>query len=188
MKIKQNINMLASYLNENSEYIHKCVNDIANIVCETYKNNGKILSAGNGGSASDAQHLVCELVGRFLKERKALAAICLNCNTSILTAVANDYGYDKCIARQVEALCGNNDALFLYSTSGNSKNLLAAAETAHKIGTQIISFTGFKGGALKSISDYNFNVGLNSTPRVQEIHGLTNHLLCEAVEDMMFGS
>ena len=186
MKTLQNINILTAYLTANADLISKKTSEIAAAVIESYNNSGKILSAGNGGSASDAQHIACELIGRFLKERKSLAAVCLNCNVSILTAVANDYGYDKSISRQVVGLCEKNDLIFLYSTSGNSKNLLEAAYSAKKIGAKIISFTGFTGGALKNISDINFNVGLNSTPRVQEVHTLTNHLICELVEDLMF--
>lgn len=143
----------------------------------------KVLFCGNGGSAADSQHLAAELVGRFVKERRSLAAIALTTDTSILTAVANDYGYDEVFARQVEGLGRSGDVLIGISTSGNSKNIVKAVEMARSIGMHTIAFTGQGGGKLKEICDLTLAVPSNNTARIQEMHILAGHIVCELVEE-----
>jgi D-sedoheptulose 7-phosphate isomerase len=156
-----------------------------NIITESLKNNGKILICGNGGSAADAQHITGELVGRYLLERKAIPAIALTTDTSIITAWGNDYEFDTIFSRQVEALGNSRDILIGISTSGNSKNIIKAIEKAKNQGLKIITFTGHEGGKMKDISDANINVPSNETPRIQESHMVAYHTICELVEKEM---
>ncbi len=186
METLQNIEILTDYLSAHKSEIAQKADEFADAVVRIYQNGGKLISAGNGGSAADAQHIAAELIGRFLKERPSLSAICLNCNVSILTSLGNDYGYNTIFSRQIEGLCSKKDIVFLYSTSGNSKNILTAAESAKKIGAQTVSFTGCEGGILKQITDFNFNAHIHSTPRTQELHALMNHLICERIENILF--
>lgn len=146
----------------------------------------RLLFAGNGGSAADAQHWAGELVSRFYYDRPGLAAIALTTDTSILTAIANDYGYDYVFARQVEALGKSGDVLFAISTSGRSKNILRAVEAAKMRGMRVIGFTGAAGGDLAVSCDVCFRVPSNETPRIQEGHGFLGHLICALVEAEMF--
>lgn len=148
--------------------------------------DGKLLFAGNGGSAADAQHWAGELVSRFYYDRPGLSAIALTTDTSILTAVGNDYGYDYTFARQVEALGRSGDVAILISTSGNSPNILRAAEAARARGLIVIGFTGQGGGKLASLSDLCFRVPSSETPRIQEGHEFIGHLLCALIEAEMF--
>jgi D-sedoheptulose 7-phosphate isomerase len=143
---------------------------------------GKVLWMGNGGSAADSQHLAAELVGRYTRERKALASIALTTDTSILTAVANDYGYEKIFERQIDALCQDGDIVFGISTSGNSPNVLAAIKLANRIGAMTVGLTGGSGGKLSSIVDHCFNIPSSVTARIQEAHILMGHMLCDWVE------
>ena len=143
---------------------------------------GKVLLMGNGGSAADSQHIAAELVGRYMTERKGLAAIALTTDTSILTAVGNDYGYDAVFARQIEALAKPQDVVLAYSTSGNSANVLAAMEAAKKIGCFTAALTGESGGKLKNSVDACICVPSHSTPRIQEAHAFIGHMLCAAVD------
>lgn len=159
--------------------VQQCVKWIVDIL----NKNGCLLICGNGGSASDAQHIAGELVGRFLIERKALNVICLNANTSVLTAWANDYSYDDVFSRQVEAHCvADNGILFCISTSGNSKNVVSAAKKAREKGMKVISMTGAGGGELANYSDCIFRVPSNSTPLIQQAHICLYHYLCEQIE------
>lgn len=144
---------------------------------------GKILVFGNGGSASDSQHMAAELVGRFKKERRALAAIALTTNTSILTAIGNDYGYEAVFARQVEALGRKGDVAVGISTSGNSPNVLRALQQAKRMGLETVGITGGDGGKLRGSSDTLIAAGSKDTPRIQEAHILILHALCELIED-----
>ena len=145
---------------------------------------GKLLICGNGGSASDAQHFSGELVGRFLKERKGLPAISLSTDTSVLTALANDYGYETVFARQIQALGSSKDLLFAISTSGNSPNILAAVEEAKEKSMQVIALTGADGGALGKTADIHLNVSLGKTsPRIQETHITLIHLLVDLLDE-----
>ncbi len=143
----------------------------------------KVLVFGNGGSASDAQHLAAELVGRFVRERQGLAAIALTVDTSILTAVANDYGFDRVFARQVEALGSAGDVAVAISTSGRSANVLAAVEVARERGLTTVALTGGDGGPAGQAADIHVNVPGGSTPRVQEVHRTLLHVMCEMLDE-----
>jgi D-sedoheptulose 7-phosphate isomerase len=154
------------------------------------KNGGKILSCGNGGSAADSQHFAAELVGRFEREREELAAIALTTDTSILTAVGNDYGYDEIFSKQVRALGKPGDVLFGISTSGNSKNVVAAIEAARKKGMTVVGMTGRDGGKIGKLigkDDVLLNVESPVTARIQEVHLLMLHCLCDSIDNLMFG-
>lgn len=157
-------------------------------IVECYKKKGKVLVFGNGGSAADAQHLVAELVGRFKKERKALAAISLNTNVSTITALGNDYSFDIIFARQLEALAQKEDIVIGISTSGNSKNVLEAFEVAKKIGCITVGLTGKDGGKIKDKVDYCLRVPSNNTPRIQEMHIVIIHIICSLVEEICFSN
>lgn len=152
-----------------------------------FQNGNKVLFCGNGGSAADAQHLAAEFSGRFYKDRKALPSEALHCNSSYLTAVANDYSYDVIYSRLVDGICVKGDILIGLSTSGNSKNILNAFETAKEKGVITIGFTGASGGKMKDLSDYLINVPSTITPRIQESHILIGHIICELVEAKIFG-
>lgn len=143
----------------------------------------KVLFCGNGGSAADAQHLAAELIGRFQKERRSLASIALTTDTSILTAVANDYGYDEVFSRQVEGLGRAGDVLIGISTSGNSANVVKAALKARDTGMHTIAFTGEGGGKLQDICDITLAIPSKVTARIQEMHILVGHIICELVEE-----
>jgi D-sedoheptulose 7-phosphate isomerase len=148
---------------------------------------GKVLVFGNGGSAADAQHLAAELVGRFKMERKGLPAIALTTDTSILTAVANDYGFERVFARQVQALAQRGDVLIGITTSGNSANVLQAFEQGRQIGAGLVALTGASGGRLAQQQDVlMLRAPSSDTPRIQEIHGLWIHILCDLVEKHLF--
>ena len=147
------------------------------------KNGKKLLFCGNGGSAADCQHLAAEFVGRFQKERKALPAVALTTDTSILTAVGNDYGFERIFARQVEALGEEGDVLFALSTSGNSPNILSAVEAAEKKGLRSVVLTGGDGGKLKAAGEICLNVPSPVTARVQEGHILIGHIICALLDD-----
>ena len=154
------------------------------------KNGGKILACGNGGSAGDSQHFAAELVGRFERERAELAAIALTTDSSILTAVANDYSFDEIFSKQVRALGKPGDILFAISTSGNSKNVVAAIDAAHKKNMRVIGMTGRGGGRTAEIlrgDDILLNVDAQITTRIQETHLLILHCLCDAIDNLMFG-
>ena len=152
---------------------------------ESLRAGGKVMFAGNGGSAADAQHWAGELVSRFYYDRPGLAAIALTTDSSILTAIGNDYGYDYTFARQVEALGRTGDVLVAISTSGNSPNIIRAAEAARARGVAVVGFTGEGGGKLAPLSDICFRVPSTETPRIQEGHEFIDHLLCALVEAEM---
>jgi len=145
----------------------------------------KLLIFGNGGSAADAQHIAAEFVGRFEKERKALPAIALHANTSSLTAIANDYGYDEVFARQIEAYASKGDIAIGISTSGNSKNVIKALEKAKELGCITIALTGSSGGKLNGITDYIIKVQSDRTSIIQEAHITIGHIISKIVEDML---
>ena len=142
----------------------------------------KVLWCGNGGSAADSQHMAAELMGRFRRERRGIASIALTTDTSVLTAIGNDYGYERVFARQVEALCAKGDVVVGLSTSGNSKNVCAALETAQQLGAFTVALTGAGGGALASIADIALAIASKDTARIQEGHNLCGHMLCDWVE------
>jgi D-sedoheptulose 7-phosphate isomerase len=155
---------------------------ISEAITRVLKKNGTVYLCGNGGSAADAQHIAGELVGRFRKERKALAAMALSTDTSVMTCIANDYAYENVFTRQVEALVREGDILWAFSTSGTSKNIILAAESAKNKGAYVIAFTGRINSKLEQISDICFCAEDESTARSQEIHQLAYHIICDLVE------
>lgn len=162
------------------------IHSSVSIIVESLNKGGKIHFAGNGGSAADAQHLAAELSGRFYFDRPPLNAEALHCNTSYLTAVGNDYGYDHIFSRMIQSAGKKGDVLVGISTSGNSKNIINAYEVAKAMGIKIISFTGTTGGIMKNYSDILFNVPSTDTPRIQECHIMVGHIICELVESSIF--
>lgn len=157
------------------------------MLVDALRSGRKILLMGNGGSAADAQHFAAEMIGRFLMERKALPAIALTTDTSILTAVGNDYGFDEVFTRQVEALAKPGDVVIGISTSGNSPNVKRALEAAKEQGAKTIGLLGRDGGEIRPIVDLDLTVPSNETPRVQESHLIIIHILCDLVEKGLFG-
>lgn len=168
------------------EVLMATIEKVTNVVAEAFRNGNKVLFCGNGGSAADAQHLAAEFSGRFYTDRDPLPSEALHCNTSYLTAVANDYGYDVVYSRMVKGLGRKGDVLIGLSTSGNSVNIIKAMEEATKIGMINVVFTGEGGGKLKDVCDYLINVPSNDTPRIQESHITVGHIICELVESELF--
>jgi D-sedoheptulose 7-phosphate isomerase len=162
------------------------VAECALLLIDALQKGHKILTMGNGGSAADAQHFAAEMVGRFLMERKALPAIALTTDTSILTAVGNDYGFDDVFKRQVEALAEPGDVLIGISTSGNSTNIKRAFEVGTEVGAKTIGLLGRDGGEIASKTDFNLTVSSLETPRIQEAHLVIIHILCDLVEKVLF--
>lgn len=161
------------------------IENIANIIANSIKSGGKILIAGNGGSAADSQHFAGEIVGRYVKERVGYPAIALTTDTSILTAVGNDYGFDEIFKRQVQALGKEGDVFFAISTSGNSSNIISAITEAKKHKLIVIGLTGRDGGKMVNVCDYHINIPLKDTPRVQEFHITVIHIIAEMIESIM---
>ena len=157
------------------------------VITNAFNNGNSVYFAGNGGSAADAQHLAAEFSGRFYKDRKALPSEALHCNTSYLTAVANDYSYDVIYSRLLEGLAKPGDVLVGISTSGNSGNIVKAFEKCKELKVSTIGFTGAGGGKMKELSDLLLNVPSTDTPRIQESHILIGHIICELVEKNIFG-
>jgi len=153
------------------------------LVVETLKNGNKILLCGNGGSAADAQHIAAELTGRYKTERRGLPGIALTTDTSALTAIGNDYGYDRVFDRQVEALAQKGDLLIGISTSGNSTNIINALKVAREMGCKTLGLTGRDGGAMNELCDINLVVPSNDTPRIQEMHILFAHTICQIIDN-----
>ncbi|HMK03645.1 MAG TPA: D-sedoheptulose 7-phosphate isomerase [Ferruginibacter sp.] len=169
-----------------NEALLKTVKDCIAVIVKAFKNGNKVLFCGNGGSAADAQHLAAEFSGRFYTDRDALPSEALHCNSSYMTAVANDYSYDVVYSRLVKGLGNKGDVLVGLSTSGNSANIYNAFEVAKEKGMITIAFTGLTGGTLKSLSDYLINVPSTDTPRIQESHILLGHIICQLVEAEYF--
>lgn len=157
--------------------------EITEIIIDSLKKGGKIILFGNGGSASDSQHIAAELVGRFKKDRRALPAIALTTNTSVLTSLANDYGYEVVFAKQIEALGGKNDVAVGISTSGKAKNVICGIKQAKKMGIKTVVLTGGDGGELGKSSDISLVVPSAVTARIQEAHITIGHAICELVEE-----
>ena len=168
------------------EAILKAVDQVSDTIVAALKNGNRIYFCGNGGSAADAQHLAAEFSGRFYTDRDALPAEALHCNTSYLTAVANDYSYDVVYSRLIKGIGNKGDVLVGLSTSGNSANILKAFETAKEKGIVTVGFTGASGGKMKGLSDFLFNVPSSDTPRIQESHILLGHIVCQLVEERYF--
>jgi D-sedoheptulose 7-phosphate isomerase len=168
------------------EQLLKIIEVVTGIIVHAFKNGNRVYFCGNGGSAADAQHLAAEFSGRFYTDRDALPAEALHCNTSYLTAVANDYSYDLVYARLIRGIAHKGDVLIGLSTSGNSGNILKAFEVAREKGVITIGFTGETGGSMKEQSDYLINVPSKDTPRIQESHILIGHIICQLVEELYF--
>lgn len=163
------------------------IEKVVQVITEAFQQGHAVYFCGNGGSAADAQHLAAEFSGRFYKDRKALPSEALHCNTSYLTAVANDYSYDVIYARLIEGIAKKGDILIGLSTSGNSANILKAFEKAAELGVITIGMTGASGGKMKGNCNYLINVPSSDTPRIQESHILIGHILCELTEKNIFG-
>ena len=190
LKMISLITMIEKELQSHQKMIEKTIEvmipeieEAAKIVVETLKNGNKILLCGNGGSASDSQHIAAELVGRYKTERRGLPAISLNTDTSAMTAISNDYGYDRGFDRQVEALAREGDLLIAISTSGNSINIISAVAIAKLLGCRTIGLSGKEGGDMNRICHLNLVVPSDDTPRIQEMHILIGHILCQAVDN-----
>lgn len=178
-RFEQQIENLTNLLH--SSYINQ-VEKVASDVVDTLKRGNKIIIAGNGGSAADAQHFAAELVGRFIKERRALPAIALTTDSSILTSIGNDYSYNMVFARQIEALGQEGDMFIGISTSGNSENIVEAVKSASSKKISTVGLLGKDGGILKNICDSSLIVPCQTTARIQETHELTYHILCEIID------
>lgn len=173
--------LLKKHLLEDESFL-QFIHNVTNLLHSTLIVGNKILICGNGGSAADSQHFAAELVGRFMGERKALPVIALTTDTSILTAIGNDYGFDKIFERQVEALCSKHDVLLAISTSGDSLNVVKALGKAKNIGATTIALLGNRGGGCVNMADYYYIVPSSDSARIQEVHLLIEHLICELVE------
>jgi D-sedoheptulose 7-phosphate isomerase len=168
------------------EKLIETIDKVTALIIETYKNGGKLLAAGNGGSAADAQHLVAELVARFLFDRPALPALALTVNTSILTAVGNDYAYDDIFARQIHANAAAGDIFLCLSTSGNSSNILKAIRVSKEKGVIVVGMTGSKPCKMDDLCDYIIKIPSSFTPHIQEAHITVIHIICALVEKGLF--
>lgn len=169
-----------------NEALVETIKQVTDLVYQAFKQGNKVLFCGNGGSAADAQHLAAEFSGRFYTDRDPLPSEALHCNTSYLTAVANDYGYDVVYSRIVKGSGRPGDVLIGLSTSGNSVNIIKALEVAKEIGMKTVVLTGESGGKMKGISDYTINVPSKDTPRIQESHIMIGHIICQLVEAQLF--
>ena len=184
-KINQAIEDSIAVKKSFSDELRGNIMSVADLIVESLKNNGRVYTMGNGGSAADAQHISSELVGRFLKDRRGYAAQAFTTDPSILTSVSNDYTFDDIFKRQVEAHVREGDVIIAISTSGNSKNILNSLPAAKELGAKIIALTGESGGEMKSHCDVLLNVPSSFTPRIQEAHILIYHLICELIEDAL---
>lgn len=182
--IQSSIDVKAKVLDD--ENLLQTIQDCIALIVKAFENGHKVLFCGNGGSASDAQHLAAEFSGRFYTDRDALPAEALHCNTSYLTAVANDYSYEVIYSRLLKGIGNKGDVLVGLSTSGNSTNIVNAFKVAREKGIATIAFTGSTGGRLKELSDYLINIPSDDTPRIQECHILLGHIICQFVEEIYF--
>jgi D-sedoheptulose 7-phosphate isomerase len=157
------------------------------LILSAFRNNKKVLLAGNGGSAADAQHIAAEFVNRFCFDRPGLPSIALTTDTSVLTSIGNDYGFDKVFARQISAIGNKGDVFVGISTSGTSRNIIEALRTCKEDGIATICFTGAGGGLMRELCDICIEIPSNDTPRIQEVHILVGHIICGIVEDELFG-
>jgi len=182
--LKKHLEAVTGFLEENEKEIIRA----SQVIINAMKKGGKLMTCGNGGSAADAQHMAAELVNRFLKDRTPLAAVALSTDTSTITSIGNDYGFQYIFEKQVKAIGKEGDVLLVISTSGNSTNCIHAVEAAKKMGIVTIGLLGRDGGNLGSMVDLPLVVRVNSTPRIQEVHIFTIHVLCELIEDGIFGA
>lgn len=184
--IKSSIDTKQSVLQ--NEGLLKTIAVSVDVIVNAFRNGNRVYFCGNGGSAADAQHLAAEFSGRFYTDRKALPAEALHCNTSYLTAVANDYSFDDIYSRLIDGIGESGDVLIGLSTSGNSANIVKAFETARKKTMITIGFTGKSGGNMKPLCDHLVNIPSTDTPRIQESHIMVGHIVCQLVEEKIFGS
>jgi D-sedoheptulose 7-phosphate isomerase len=184
--VQASISVKAQLLNDVG--LLKTIEEVTTLIINTFKSGNKVLFCGNGGSAADAQHLAAEFSGRFYKDRKPLPSEALHCNTSYLTAVANDYGYDQVYSRMVLGSGKEGDVLVGLSTSGNSVNITKALQTASEIGMITVGFTGEGGGKMKGYCNYLLDIPSKDTPRIQEAHIMIGHIICQLVEEQYFDS
>jgi len=190
--------MKSIILDEFSKHIEVCsktmeaisglIEITAKICINSLKNGNKILLIGNGGSAADAQHIAAEIIGRYKEERKGLPAIALTTDTSVITSISNDFGYLSVFTRQVEALANKDDVLIAISTGGSSSNIISAIKLAKELGCKTIGFSGKDGGAFKDLCDVNLLVASEDTPRIQEMHILIGHILCQLIDNAFIDS
>jgi len=180
--LKQNQRTVEDFVSENSSNLIRC----AEFVCNAFRNSRKLMLCGNGGSAADAQHIAAEFVNRFQIDRSPLPALALTTDTSIITSVANDNSFEDIFSRQIEALGAGGDVLLAISTSGRSRNILSAIDTAKRRGIYTIGLMGEGGGEMLRLVDLALVVKSNQTPRVQEAHILAGHIICELAEHMLF--
>jgi len=185
-QLKQSLETMTRVLHD--EAIHKAVVEAGRITAESMQAGGKLMVCGNGGSAADAQHLVAEFVSRLTVDRPALRAVALTTDTSILTAIGNDYSYDNVFERQVEALGRAGDVLLAISTSGNSKNCVKALKLAKTMGIHTVAYTGNQGGAMAALADINVIIPSDTTMNIQESHLALEHIFCMVVERCYFGA
>ncbi|MGD0581538.1 MAG: D-sedoheptulose 7-phosphate isomerase [Bacteroidales bacterium] len=185
-QIEQAIHVKEQILND--ELFTSKIEQAAILCSDALRRGNKILLAGNGGSAADAQHIAAELVNRFGFDRPALAAVSLTTDSSVLTSISNDYGYNRIIARQVEAIGTRGDILIVISTSGSSENILEGISEAGKKGITTIGLTGRSGGRMKDSCDLMINVPSDETPRIQEAHIMIGHIICSIIETSLFGT
>lgn len=164
----------------------KTIEAIVELILSTFKSGHKVFFCGNGGSAADAQHLAAEFSGRFYTDRNPLPSEALHCNTSFITAVANDYGFEQVYSRMIKGIGNSGDVLFGLSTSGNSANIISAFEMCRSMGIHTIGMTGATGGKIKPLSDFLINVPSTDTPRIQESHITIGHIICQLVEEKVF--
>jgi D-sedoheptulose 7-phosphate isomerase len=181
--VAESLELKKAFFQKNEQLIAQ----VSREICAVFERGNKVILFGNGGSAADAQHIAAEWVGRFQRERSPLPAIALTTDTSILTAIGNDYGFDQVFARQVQALGCEGDIAIAISTSGNSPNVLLAADAARGIGLITIGLTGRDGGKLGSKVQYHLNVPHSLSHRIQEVHIMIGHMLCELADDTMKG-
>lgn len=179
--VADSIQVAQSFFNANQALVERCARKMA----DTLASGNKILLFGNGGSAADCQHIAAEFVNRFTMERPPLAALALTCDTSVITSIGNDYSFDHIFKKQVQALGRKNDLAIAISTSGNSPNVIRAAEEAHKMGIFLVGFSG-PAGQLTGLCDIGFGVGSPVTARIQETHILLAHILCDLTERLLF--
>jgi len=186
------IGMIAHQMQLHQEVLERSIDEIQSyiytacvLITDTLAHGNKVLLCGNGGSAADAQHIAAELTGRYKTERRGLPGIALTTDTSALTAIGNDFGYDKVFERQVEALANKGDLLIGISTSGNSANVLKALQKAKSMGCRTIGLSGRGGGEMNTLCDINIVVPSDDTPRIQEMHILIGHIMCQSVDDAL---
>tara|TARA_B100000965_G_scaffold405815_1_gene441385 strand:- start:3192 stop:3767 length:576 start_codon:yes stop_codon:yes gene_type:complete len=182
--ISESVKTFTNISNDQNQVV--LIEHITDAILDAFKSDNKLLLCGNGGSAADAQHIAAELSGRFEIDRKPLNAEALHVNSSFLTAVANDYGYEEVYSRMVEAIGKKGDVLLALSTSGNSKNIIRAIEKANSLGLITIGFSGNDGGAMQNLCKYNLIIPSDNTARIQEAHILVGHIICKLIEQKMF--